>query len=67
MPIRGAEALLSGADQDLDAAQLSCHFLGERGGSVRAAVIDDQHVGIGHGGTQGAQERHDVLRLVVGR
>ena len=51
--------------QHLDTAQLAVQFAGEIGGSVRAVVVHHQHVGIGHR-PHGAQERLDVVTLVVG-
>jgi hypothetical protein len=62
-----AEALLAAPVQDLDAAQFGRCLLGERGRSVGAVVVDDQHIGVGRGLAHRVQEPHDVLRLVVGR
>ena len=36
-------------------------------GAIGAVVVDDQHIGLGRCGANGAQEADDVLRLVVGR
>src|SRR4029079_8197369 len=56
----------AGPAQHFDAADLRAQRLGLVGGSVDAAVVDDQDVCIFHRGAELLHQRHDVLDLVDG-
>ena len=63
--VRGAEARLAPAPQHLDAAEVDVELLGAVGGAVGAAVVDDEHVGVGKRGACALEHVLDVLDLVV--
>jgi hypothetical protein len=65
--IGGAEARLRTPTEHFDATELDVELLGAVGGAVRAAVVDDEHVGIGKRDARTPQHVLDVLDLVVGR
>ena len=65
--IRGAEAGLRPPTQHLDAAEVDVELLGAVGGAVRAAVVDDEHVGVGERDACTLEHVVDVLDLVVRR
>jgi hypothetical protein len=60
-----AEALLLGAVHDVHPVVLGCHLVGEFPGAVGAAVVHDEHVYRGQRGVQPADDRPEVVALVV--
>ena len=65
--VGAAEALLAGAPQQLDLAQLGRRLLDDRRRAVGAVVVDDQHVGVGQRLAHPGEQRRHVLALVVRR
>jgi len=66
VPVRVAEAVLAGPHDHLDASELLADLAGERGGAVRAAVVDHEDVDLGSGRPDPVQDLADVGRLLVG-